>query len=105
MSTSCSFQLCLVSLGLTRTLTLPTAALAVTLARLLTVLPADALASVILGVALIAILSDALIAELSLGAVAIAGKLALPFAAGPPAIVATVLNRGACSPNPRLVAA
>ena len=84
---------------------MPTAALAVTLARLLTVLPADALASVILGVALIAILGDALIAELSLGTVAIAGKLALPFTTGQAAIVASVLNRGTLLTDSPLVAA
>jgi hypothetical protein len=61
---------------------------------ILTVLPADALASVVLAVALIAILSDALTAELSLGAITIASKLALPFAAGPTAIVSSVLNPG-----------
>jgi hypothetical protein len=87
------FSLRLVSPGFTKVLTLPSAALTVTLARLLTVLPADALASIILAVALIAILGYALIAELSLCAVAIAGKLALPFTAGTAAIVASVLNR------------
>src|SRR5215212_3817003 len=84
----------LVSLEFTRALTLPVAALTVTLARLLTVLPANALASVILTVALIAILGDALIAELALRAVAVAGKLALSFTASPAAIFASVLNRG-----------
>src|SRR5215216_4387746 len=61
---------------------------------ILTVLPADALAPVVLVVALIAVLSDALTAELSLGAITIASKLALPFAAGPTAIVSSVLNPG-----------
>jgi hypothetical protein len=83
---------------------LPVAVLAVTSAHLLTVLPADALASVILVVALITILGDALIAELSLGAIAIAGKLALAFAAGPAAIVASVLNPGTPAARSLLVA-
>src|SRR5215207_2233978 len=93
----------LVSLGIARILTLPIAPLTVTLVRLLTVLPADALASVILTVTLIAILGDALIAELSLCAVAIAGKLALPFTAGKAAIGASVLNRGTLVANSPLV--
>src|SRR5215204_7687284 len=97
------FSLRLVSLEFTKALTLPIAALTVTLVRLLTVLPADALASVILTVTLIAILGDALIAELSLRAVAIAGKLALPFTAGTAAIGASVLNRGTLVANSPLV--
>src|SRR5215204_6390116 len=76
------FNLRLVSLEFTRALTLPVAALTVTLARLLTVLPADALVSVIL---------------------AVAGKLALPFTAGTAAIVASVLNRGTLVANSPLV--
>jgi hypothetical protein len=82
---------------------LPVTALTVTRAHWLTVLPADPLAPVILVVALIAILGHALIAELSLGAVAIAGKLALPFAAGTAAIVASILNRGTLVANSPLV--
>src|SRR5918994_5311517 len=70
---------------------------------ILTILPADALASVVLAVALIAILSDALITELSLGAIAVASKLALPFAAGPTAIVSSVLNPGASAARSPLV--
>jgi hypothetical protein len=62
---------------------------------MVTVLPTNTLASVILVVALIAILSDTLIAELSLSAVAIAGKLALALTAGPAAIRSSVLNPGA----------
>src|SRR5215213_9747033 len=79
--------------GLPSTLALAVTVMAVILAHVVTVLPADALASVILAVALIAILSDALIAELSLGAVAIAGKLALPFAAAQATVLALVLSR------------
>jgi len=56
----------------------------------LTVLPADTLASVILSVALVAILCDALIAELSLSAIAVAGELALAFTAGPAAVLSPV---------------
>jgi hypothetical protein len=67
------------------------------------VLPADVLASIILDVALIAILSDALITELSLGAIAVAGKLALPFAAGPTAVVSSVLNPGTLAARSPLV--
>ena len=59
-----------------------------------TVLPTYALASIFLAVALVTMLSDALVAELSLGAIAISGKLALPFAAGPSAIRSSVLNPG-----------
>jgi hypothetical protein len=70
----------------------------------LTVLPADALASVVLTVALVAILGDALTAELSLGAVAIAGKLALAFTAGPAAVLAPVLNPGTSATRSPLVA-
>jgi hypothetical protein len=81
-------------LNCSRAVTLPFAALSITLVYFLAILPADALAAVILTIALIAILGDALIAELSLGAVAIAGKLALPFTAGAAAIVSLVLNRG-----------
>jgi len=61
----------------------------------LAILPADALASVVLTIALLVILSDALIAELSLSAIAIASELALPFAAGPTAIVSSILDPGA----------
>jgi len=74
---------------------LPVSSLPERLIVILTVLPADALAAVILAVALIAILSDTLITELSLGAIAVASKLALPFAASPTAIVSSVLDPGA----------
>jgi hypothetical protein len=57
---------------------------------ILTVLPADALASVVLAVALIGVLSDALITELSLGAIAVAGILALALATGPATVLTTV---------------
>jgi hypothetical protein len=70
----------------------------------LAVLPADTLASIVLAVALVAILSDALITELPLGAIAIASKLALPFAAGPPAIVSSVLDPGASAARSSWVA-
>ena len=70
---------------------------------ILMVLPADTLASVVLAVALIAILGDALITELSLGAIAVASKLALPFAAGPTAIVSSVLDPGASAARSPLV--
>jgi len=70
---------------------------------IVTVLPADPLASVVLAVSLIAILSDALITELSLGAIAVAGILALPFAAGPTAIVSSVLNPGASAARSSLI--
>ena len=93
----------LVALSISRALTLLIAALSISLVYLLAILPADALASVILAIALIAILSDALIAELSLGAVAIAGKLTLTFTAGMAAIVAPVLNRGTLVANAPLV--
>jgi hypothetical protein len=70
----------------------------------LAILPADALAAILLAVALIAILRDALIAELSLSAIAIAGKLALAFAASPTAIFSSVLDPGTLAAKPPLVA-
>jgi hypothetical protein len=57
---------------------------------ILTVLPANALASVILTVSLVAILGHALIAELSLGAIAVASKLALALATPSAAVLSPV---------------
>jgi hypothetical protein len=70
----------------------------------LTILPANPLAFILLAKALIAILRDALIAELSLGAIAIAGKLALAFAAGPTAIIPSILDPGIPAAGSPLVA-
>jgi hypothetical protein len=68
----------------------------------LTVLPADALASVILAVSLVAILSHTLITELPLGAIAIAAKFALALAAPPAAVLSPV--HGTLPTEPRLPA-
>jgi hypothetical protein len=70
----------------------------------LAILPADALASILPAIALIAILRDALIAELPLGAIAITGKLALAFAAGPAAIGSSILSPGTPAARSPLVA-
>ena len=84
------FDLRLVALGLSAALARPVADSIVTLADILTVLPADSLAAIILVGALIAILGHALIAELPLSAIAVTSEFALALPTGRAAVLSGV---------------
>jgi len=57
---------------------------------IIAVLPADSLASIVLTIALVAVLGYPLVAELALRAIAVTGVLTLTFAAGPTAVLVPV---------------
>jgi len=65
---------------------------------ILAVLPTDAPASIILAVSLVAVLGGALVAELSLGAIAVAAKFALTLATAPAAVRSPVCRTLAGEP-------